>query len=212
MSTWAFAASLGEERIQALLAPTTFELIADRIAQETEVLCCHRGHCDDDTAFSRVVYCVRVCPSLFDLFFNSPHGYRGAYYRSPHVGLAANDALILRLSHVMLQWTGSHCKELDLGFAKESLASPSAKVWLAEYESHLCDRCTGEWGNPQDDMPEILNGRWENENCANGRSGRKAPRNSKLKVFGAFLNSRHDEFIPGRKRHRANHIHQWGWS
>ncbi len=212
MSTWVFAATVGVERVHALLSPISFEAISDRVAREMEVLCCHRRQCDDDTQFSGVVFCVRVPPSLFDLLFNSPNGYRGAYYRSPYVGLEANDALIRRLSPVLLDWAASHCAELDHGFAQESLSSPSAKVWLTEYESHLCDRCTGEWGNPKNDNAEILNGRWENEDSPNGRRGRKAPCHSKLKVFGAFFNARYDEFIPARKRHRAMHIHRCGWS
>jgi hypothetical protein len=31
-------------------------------------------------------------------------------------------------------------------------------------------------------------------------------------VFGAFLDECHNELVPGRKRHRAMQIHQWGWS
>src|SRR5215208_5565311 len=67
-------------------------------------------------------------------------------------------------------------------------------------------------GNPVDEIPEILNGRWENEDSPNGRRGRKAPRCSKLKIFGAFLSTRYDEFIPARKRYRAVDIHKCGWS
>ena len=171
-----------------------------------EVLCCHRQECDDDTQFSRVVFCVRVSPSQFDLFFNSPNGYRGAYYRSPYVGLEANDAFIRRVSPALLDWAASHCAELDRGFAQESLRSPSAKVWLTEYESHLCDRCTGEWSNLKDDNVEILNGRWENENFE------RTPWTEGSMPLGAFLNARDDEFIPARKRHRAMHIDKCGWS
>ena len=128
MSTWEFAATIGEERIRALLDPTSFEAISDRVARDMEVLCCHRQQCDDDTQFSRVVFCIRVSPSLFDLFFNSPNGYRGAYYRSPYVGLEANDAFIRRLSPALLDWAASHCAELDCSFAQESLSSPSATL------------------------------------------------------------------------------------
>jgi len=121
-----------------------------------EVLCCHLEQCDNKSDFSRVVWCVRVGEPLFDLFFNSPNGYRGAYYQSPYVGLAVNETFIRRVSPVLLDWLDAG---RDRGFAVESLSSPSAKAWLAEHGGEMCQRCTGEWGNPVDEIPEILNGR-----------------------------------------------------
>ena len=76
----------------------------------------------------------------------------------------------------------------------------------------ICAACEGELGNPSNDAPEILNGRWEVEDEAFARRGRKAPLLTKVRVFGAFLDARHNELVPNRKRHRANQIHQWGWS
>jgi hypothetical protein len=211
MSTWKFQ-SICDERIQELVKPTTIDVILERVTADMEVLCFHRQPCDDNRHFSRVVWCLRVFPCLFDSFFNSQYGYRGAYYRSPYAGLDVNHLFIGRLSQALLDWAESHCAELDRAFAAESLGSPSAKVWLAEHGPVSCKHCTGEWGSPQDDKAEILNGRWEHEDCPNARSGRKAPRGSKLKIFGAFLDDRHNEFVPERKRHRAVHIHRWGWS
>ena len=78
---WDFAESLGERRT-ALLVPTTYEAIVGRIEREGTILCCHRQECDDakPARFSRLVYILRIDPDLFDVFFNSSHGYRGAYY------------------------------------------------------------------------------------------------------------------------------------
>jgi hypothetical protein len=177
-----------------------------------KVVCCHQQLCDDDKQFSRVVFCVQILPSLFDLFFNSPNGYRGMYYQSPYRGLEANDAFIRGLARHLLGWAASNCPDIDRVFAEESLNSLSAKVWLAERGSDLCEQCAGEWRNPHDDVPEILNWRWENEDCPNGCCGRKAPRLSKLRIFGAFLNQHRDEFVSERKRHRSMHIYQNGWS
>jgi hypothetical protein len=61
-------------------------------------------------------------------------------------------------------------------------------------------------------MAEIVNGRWECAASANAVRGRKAPFLTKIKIFGAFLNERHDEFISWRKRHRAREIYESGWS
>jgi hypothetical protein len=35
---------------------------------------------------------------------------------------------------------------------------------------------------------------------------------SKIKVFGAFIDARNNEFVPSRKRHRAWDIHRSGWA
>jgi len=102
--------------------------------------------------------------------------------------------------------------EAETAFVRESLTSPSAKAWLAENGADVCPKCEGEWGNPSDDVPDIINGKWELEDCASSRRGRKAPRLTKIKIFGAFLDERHNELVPARKRHRALQIHQWGWS
>ena len=44
--------------------------------------------------FRRPVYCISVAFPLFDRFFNSRQGYRGAYFRSPYEGLEANGVLM----------------------------------------------------------------------------------------------------------------------
>ena len=212
MNSWHFGSTVGKERADALLQAVAFAAIVEAIAQDMEILCCHRRCCDDLAGFSRVIFNLRVPQSTFDIFFNSEHGYRGAYFDSPYAGLAANGACIQRLTPLLLAWANQHEPSVDQVFARESLASPTAKVWLTEFESHICEKCVGEWGNPTDEAPEICNGRWEFANAPGGRYGRKAPFLSKLRVFGAFLNERHDEFTPARKRHRAEDLNKEGWS
>jgi hypothetical protein len=99
-------------------------------------------------------------------------------------------------------------------FIEQSLSSPSAKAWLAEPECGYrdCAKCAGEWTNPNDDVAEISNGRWECDPDTNALWGRKAPYFTKLRVFGAFLNANYDEVVPERKRHRAKHLFQRGWA
>ena len=172
------------------------------------VLCRHVQPCDDLVGFKRAVYCISVPEPTFDAFFNSEHGYRGAYFRSPYEGLRDNDYLIGALQPKLVEWARGR-NHSDLEFDAESLSTHSAKVWLAETGNKLCDECEGEWTHPQDIVAEIRNGRWES---ATDVRGRKAPLLSKIKIFGAFLNERHDEFISWRKRHRAWEIHESGWS
>ena len=149
---------------------------------------------------------------LFDLFYNSPHGYRGAYFRSPGEGLDANATFIDVLTPKLMSQSEIGATQSEKDFIRESLTSPSAKLWLAENGLGICPNCEGEWGNPADSLPEIINGRWELGNESSAIRGRKAPRLSKIRVFGAFLDDRYNEFVPARKRHRAKQIHQCGWS
>jgi hypothetical protein len=213
MQMWTFDESLSEARRKALMTPPTSDSIMKQIEGEMEVLCCHPQPCCDYKGFLRVVYCIRVGAPLFDLFFNSESGYRAAYYHSPYRGLETNAAFIQSVMPKLIAWSESIPPEIDLGFARESLGTPSAKVWLAEKSQQLCEQCTGEWagesGNPK---AEILNGRWECRSSPDANFGRKAPYLTKIRIFGAFLNDRLDEFVRAHKRHRARAIHELGWS
>ncbi len=159
-----------------------------------------------------MAYCVQVSEDLFDLFFNSPHGYRGAYFRSPGEGVDANSTLIGALAPKLLAMSAAGASEEELTRVRESLSSSSAKAWLAEKGLGICPKCEGEWGPHTDTVPEILNGRWELGQAGPQCDGRKAPRFTKIRVFGGFLDDRNNEFVPCRKRHRAKDIHLWGWS
>ena len=213
MSEWDYSTAVPRERASTLLAPSTIGTIANRIAAEMEIACCHFQTCDDHSDFGRVVYCVRVSEDLFDLFFNSPHGYRGAYFRSPGEGTDANATFIGTLTPKLIARFASGASKEELTRIRESLLSHSAKAWFAENGLGICHHCEGEWGgNPTDTLPEILNGRWERDESGPQCSGRKAPRLTKVRVFGAFLDDRNNEFVPCRKRHRARDIHLWGWS
>ena len=102
-------------------------------------------------------------------------------------------------------------------FIQESLLSPSSKVWLAEKGKEIdkkCSGCKGEWSAVagRRATAEILNGRWERADVQKAEWGQKAPYLTKLRIMGAFLNDRHDEFIPFDKRFRAREIHKLGWS
>jgi len=209
-ATWTFTA-LPQHRA-ALREPTTRDDIFERIAGEMKILCCHRVDCENNTQFSQVVFCIQIAPATFDLFFNSGAGYRGAYYLSPFDGLAANRTFIDLITPHLMAWSSLQYPAIDSDFATESLASPSAKAWLAEIGKGVrgCKHCTGEW-SANSNGAEIRNDRWEHVD-SNAGWGRQAPYLSKLKTFGAFLDERHNVLIPHDKRHRAMDIHRFGWS
>jgi hypothetical protein len=212
MTDWNFADSVPKDRVKALSVPSTIERIAERVAGEMEVVCCHFQVCDLDHSFGRVAYCIRVSRDAFDQFFNSPYGYRGAYFRSPGEGLDANAVFVRTIAPKLLAHSQVGASDYEVALVRESLTSPSAKAWLAENGLGVCASCDGEWGNPTDSTPDIINGRWELSDTAPAHRGRKAPRLTKIRVFGAFLDELHNELVPARKRHRASEINSWGWS
>jgi hypothetical protein len=93
-----------------------------------------------------------------------------------------------------------------------SLRCVSAKAWLAEVSKGICGACSGEWSPPQDDAPEIVNGRWEICDHVYAKYGRKAPYLTKVRVFGGFVDPAGHELIPADKRSRAEDIYRRGWS
>ncbi len=212
MQCWRYSPSLGSTRLEALATAGSFSEILETIAKSAHVLCVHNQGCDDIAGFARTVATIRVQPEMFDLFFNSQDGYRGAYARSPYAGFSANDQALETLTPLVLTYNETNQSKIDSSFVVESLGSPSAKIWLAEIGLDICALCTGEWANPVDSTPEIFNGVWDQATGVEATWGRKAPYFTKIKLIGAFLNNRYDEYVPAHKRHRAQLIHQRGWA
>ncbi|WP_095193949.1 hypothetical protein [Pseudomonas sp. Irchel 3A7] len=213
MTQWRFSNSVEDARQEKLFSVSSFAAVADQIEREMLPLCYHLQACDDDSRYARPIFCVRVSEDLFDAFFNSPNGYRGSYFTSPSVGLESNRYLMNKLLPRLCSWALQNSPGFNTQFALDALSAISAKAWLAEISLELCSACLGEWSSrSSDEQAEIINGRWELSTQSNSMFGRKAPRHSKIRLFGAFLNNRGDEFIPARKRHRDADIHDDGWS
>ena len=204
-------------RLPKLQCSLPFEQIAQDIAARMTVLCCHCSAIKG-TSFSRVAYCIQVDSDLFDSFFNSETGYRAAYYRSPYEGMRANAVFMQAVSLNLIDSGVSVNCGLTSEFIHESLATCSAKVWLTEAGKEVClscAACKGEWSVGSGGhltKPEIANGRWELASQVKANWGSKAPYLTKLRVLGAFLDDRLNEFIPFDKRFRAREIHELGWS
>lgn len=216
--SWHYSLAVGADtRLPVLTAGTTFAEITQRIVSEMSVLCCHYSEIEG-TKFSRPVYTVQVGQELFDLFFNSPDGYRAAYFRSPGAGLDANVSFMHAISSRLVQHPLSANSTLADSRIHECLVTPSAKAWLVEHGKEIdrrCPGCEGEWssgtaGRP--DQAEIHNGVWEAALGQKAEWGRKAPYLKKLRVMGAFLDDRLHELVPHDKRFRAYNLHRDGWS
>jgi hypothetical protein len=149
MTEWRYSNSVASKRAATLLAPVSIGEIASRIAGEMEMLCCHFENCGDNADFGRVVYCFRVSGDLFDVFFNSRYGYRGAYFQSPGQGIDANAAFIAAVAPNLMKNNKGEGLEDDLEWVRESLAASSAKVWIAENGLHLCPKVRRSWVQEQ---------------------------------------------------------------
>lgn len=217
MADWKYDFRNGPDLSNVFAEETTFEGITRCVVNAAHVLCRHIRPADGCDGYRRVQYAVDVGTVAFDLVFNSEFGYRGAYFRSPHEGLAANAHPI----HALLPKLRAHDPDsegADCNFIGRSLSGQSAKVWLAEPASEVkeCPRhgCVPEWRFDllhNERTALISNGRWE-RSIYNHGAGRYGPHLSKLVVFGAFVNDAGDEWIPSRKVHRAMHLHEHGWA
>ena len=172
IETWTHSEAICDSRKVVLENPPTFEEIVTSILEEATILCGHEQTCDDRTGFSRFIYCIEVSRLLFDPFFNSKNGYRGQYFLSTDAGIEMNGFFIQSLTAALL--SSNKVTAVPNHRISKSLSAGSAKVWLAECEAHLCDKCRGEWSSPQDDRAELLNGRWENFTLGT-TYGRKEP-------------------------------------
>ena len=212
---WDFARAEGDRLIK-LKSPPTFESIVENIKATMTVLCCHSDPiCGTD--FKRVAYCIRVGKDLFDAFFNSQTGYRAWYHLSPYEGLRINAYAMQALSPKLIAAASTNESGLSTALIGQSLKTTSSKIWLVERgnplaEKESCSECGGEWASDGSDDAEILNDRWELTEHYKAKWGRCAPYLTQLRIFGAFLDANHNEFIPENKRFRAKELYDWGWS
>ena len=90
------------------------------------------------------------------------------------------DLLFPRLSH----WAADNLPGYDAQFSQDAMRASSAKASALNVPWN-CARARSEWTRPTDGQAEILNGRWESSSQPNSRFGRRAPKGSKLRLFGA---------------------------
>ena len=212
MVNWTYRGTLNSARLRTLITSIPLEEIVGCLRRELRIVCCHTKGCDDRPGYKRVLFCVEVSPTLFDLFFNSQFGYRGWYFESPERGSKANAFVLSTIAPSLLTWARKNCKEHDPAFAEQSMLAHSAKVWLTEEPLAVCEKCRGEWHGSLKADVEIENGRWELDSHAHAAWGRQAYSFRKLRFIGAFLNSTGDEYLAPHKHRRAFDICARGWS
>lgn len=211
LPTWRYVGTAEPARLASLVRPLPFAELADALQRGLHLECFHREPRQDDAAYNRAVFCGCAGPDLFDWFFNASTGYRGAFFESPVIGSCANRSLIDELAHFLTDWAIAHEFDSDCQWILASLSKPSAKAWLAEYPG-LCDKCAGEWSPSYISDLQIENSRWECSSHVHSTWGRQAPRLSKIRIFGGFIDAQLNEWLASHKTERSAHIWEHGWS
>lgn len=209
--SWRYVGTSESTRLDALTHPLPITELADAIRCELKLNCFHSESRQDDATFKRAVFCGSVSHDIFDWFFNARTGYRGAFFESPDNGDRVNRWLLDQLTAFLSDWVIAQELDTDCPWVLASLAKPSAKVWLAESPG-LCDQCTGEWNPSYISELQIENTRWELPSHVHSVWGRQAPRLSKIRIFGGFIDSQQNEWLASHKTERAKQIWKHGWS
>jgi hypothetical protein len=168
---------LPSDRRELLNEGVAFHEIVDRIVGEAVVTCCWPKPFITAPAEAlgakQICYHVNIRPETFDLFFNSAHGLRAMYWRSPAIGDGATRDTVQTLRPMLLQFATEHPEalassevEIDVTGVRRSLEGGSAKIWVRE---------TDHRGNTMisvDGQPQLYVPRWaanENESGSKGR-------------------------------------------
>lgn len=198
---WRFAGSISAERAAKLSGYQTFDAIANLVADAaiTEFAWELFG----ETALrgcSRASFLLRVEPTTYDAFFNSPVGYRAQFAISVFEGEKANRYLLTLLESKLLAFASAR-KTVSESFVAASLHGAEAKLWIYEREVET------QMGRENGEI-EYLPWSTESEDGA----GLLAPVGTMIEVKGAWLDSRGQVRHNLAKAHRSNEIHRTGYS
>jgi len=211
-SSWSFIGTAKPERRTRLESPHPFPEVLRQLSETLSVACYHRECKQRDATYTRAAFCLDVSPRLFDAFFNSSTGYRGAYFQSPENGLRTNRNLFDQLSSKLRASAKRFDANVDDAWLVASLSQPSSKAWLGEDVLALCPRCKGGWSASYNAALLIHNGRWEHSSHTHAKWGRQAPELAKIRLFGGFIDSAYDEWVAPHKENRAEQIWEHGWT
>jgi hypothetical protein len=200
MAAWSFTDQVPIDRVRRLLALQTFDHIVDLLRHSVVT-----GFAAEPFRGLRLRGCERAVFQLttqeevYDLFFNSPVGYRGQYADSERAGEAANRAVIDVLQPSLLSVAARSAHSWK--WVAESLRGTQAKIWIDE------DEAAGQLGRG---TPDIRFDTWQ-EHSDSG-VGLLAPVGTRLEIKGAWVDEGGKERVDPLKVGRANEIHLTGFS
>lgn len=223
---WSFTDRVNQERQRRLLAAPRFRTIIDHLSAEMRVtgLEVVPGKTGAVKGCVRPEFTLNVSPHIFDLFFNSPRGYRAQFHKSPHAEDRANSDLISHISAKLIDYahgrTTKH--QMRVEAIRRSLCASSAKIWIgecgtrsqrAEDIKHLrVDLEVEPWLGTA--RAYVLDpSKYPNPNGEIlAVDGVKAPTGTILQVKGAFIDESGQEHVPEDKKTRSLQIHLFGFT
>ena len=206
---WSFEPSFCPNRREKLEAVRSFDEIIQTLCNFADVTAAdlEPGKADGLKDSHRPFVNLTVDPDVFDAFFNSPHGYRAQFLPDPDEGQAANNRLLRKLSLKLFGAVIHGCqkRELTADQIRDAFLANSAKIW--PYEGDLQDfrDMTRNLAIPQWQAPYP----WVD---APTGAGLWAPTGTRLRAFGAFIDTAGNEVVSRKKIRRRIHIHECGFS
>ena len=198
---WQFSSALPIERVTSLRAWRDFEHIVGSLLESPvegfwwEPFRSPRLH-----GCNRASFTLKVEPTAYDAFFNSPKGYRAQYAISPSAGETANRRLLDALEPLLMR-TAAAQNSVPSSLVLKSLRCVDAKVWIDELEVE--DQLS-------DPKPAIAYDAWEFDSLDG--QGLRAPVGTRLEVKGGWLDAHGDERRDSLKASRSVQISRTGYS
>lgn len=213
--TWTYSSRVDRDRQSYLLTAPEFPCIAANIVEQARVVRFQMvtGNRPEVKGCKRAEFKLQVARQTFDLFFNSPTGYRAQYHKSVLAGERANAELVSMIFPKLIEHVKGHDRISAIAC---SLQANSAKVWIDEAGKRNA--------NEIELIEELLVESWlgtarcykENPSkyfeAVKAIDGIRAPLGTILEVKGAFIAEDNRERIPNDKRDRSLHIHLYGFA
>ena len=163
----------------------------------------------------RPIFIFDVSKEAFDLFFNSPYGYRGKFLVDPEAGRQANTQVVSRLAKRLVQLAGCDDPQVESSFA-----SPHAKIWIEEGQHSpttpdlLVQVLVPAWVSAAEVVDERL---CNSDSTITSKEidriyGVRAPVGTRLKAMGAWVSQNGVLGVVPSKLARAEEIRAYGVS
>jgi hypothetical protein len=220
--SWSFEPKIvSTKRASQLLVPFDYGDLVNRITTEAVDI---NGHIEKATnqelsGCRRPIFRIKVRPDTFDLFFNSPWGYRGQYFVDENNGVEQNSRLVAALATKLIK-----CLQLDKNeqvMVNKSLMMKSAKIWIAEKgQINTADYNlkigihNPSWIKVAKEARKALDQYItpKPEEKLNAILGVRAPTGEVLDIKGAWISKDSLEHVDKYKQNRAKNICKYGFS
>lgn len=220
---WPFSDRVDGKRRKKLLEASKFEEIADLIIEEMVVsqFCTGHGKISEVKGCKRAQFRLKVPEYIFDLFFNSPTGYRGNYLDGEKKGEEGNRLIINKMADKLAKFANEtpDKKMTDCEITK-SLSADSAKIWIDEggvrrQNPITCleaDLLVEPWYGAAVKYLKHPNDCRDPNGCIKALDGVKAPLGTILTVKGGFIDQSGHEHVPCDKINRSQQINLYGFT